>query len=680
MFTETPMTGPRPRVALPAGELPQGAPHAGVALRDAAPAGPAAPAAQRKLATTMVGALVGFLALALVAIGATLFLSWQLEGSAAAINDTGSLRMHAYRLSIALGGAPAGPTAQRQQEVARAVQAIDAILAQLERGDPQRPLFLPPRAEIQQQFRHISLLWRDQLRPAALALARQGAAGPGVVPFRLEADSFATLVDALVRRIEQDSEQRTFWLRGSQLALLAMALCGTVSIVYLMFMLVIAPVNRLQEGLGRMKDKDFSVRLAVESGNEFGQLALGFNAMADRLQALYGNLEELVRIKTATLENQNGELALLYDSAAFLQLPHPLEALCDGFLQRISDYFGADGGSVRVLDAGRGNVHLVVHRGLSPELVETERCLKVGDCLCGEAVQTKVSVVHDLRKLDRAHEKQCHRDGFQTVSVFHIVAHEQHLGFFNLHFRTVKTFGKGEHALLETLGQLLGIAVENLRLAAREREMAISEERNLVAQGLHDSIAQGLNFLNLQVQMLDSSVRGGRFDQVAEIVPALRTGVQESYEDVRELLLNFRSRLLEDDLVAALQGTADKFSRQAGVAVELKADVDGAPFPREQQLQLLFIVQEALSNIRKHALASRVEIRIEDGEDFRLTIRDNGVGFDPRMLLEQGASHVGVHIMRERAQRIDATFTVNSAPGAGTTVVLQLPRAHRRAA
>jgi two-component system nitrate/nitrite sensor histidine kinase NarX len=658
MFTESPMTGPRTR-------RPR---EAGVA---APPASLQAPAAvQPKLSTTMVGALVGMLAVGLVAIGATLFLSWQLEGSAAAINDTGSLRMHAYRLALALDGAAGGG----QQDGAREVTAIDASLARLQRGDPQRPLFLPPRADIQGQFRAIASLWHGQLRPAALAQPRSAVA------FRAQVDAFAGRVDALVRLIEQDSERRTFWLRATQLALVAMALCGTVSFIYLMFMLVFAPVNRLQVGLARMKDKDFAVRLAVESGNEFGQLAAGFNAMADRLQALYGNLEQLVRLKTTTLADQNRELALLYDSAAFLQCPQPLEALCDGFLARISDYFGADGGSVRVLDASHGNVHLVVHRGLSPELVETERCLKVGDCLCGEAVVAKVSMVHDLSKLDLAHEKQCHRDGFQTVSVFHIVAHEQHLGFFNLHFRAARTFGKPELALLETLGQLLGIAIENLRLAAREREMAISEERNLVAQGLHDSIAQGLNYLNLQVQMLDSSVRDGRFDQVAEIVPALRTGVQESYEDVRELLLNFRSRLAEDDLVAAIQGTADKFSRQTGVAVALKADVDGAPFPREQQLQLLFIVQEALSNIRKHALASRVEIRLEDGADFRLTIRDNGIGFDPQLLREQGESHVGVHIMRERAQRIDATFAVESAPGAGTTVLLQLPRAQRRAA
>jgi two-component system nitrate/nitrite sensor histidine kinase NarX len=660
MVTVTRMSGPRSRKEGGAGSV-----------RPAAP-----PPAQRRLAATMVGVLVGFLALALVAIGVTLFLSWQLEGSAAAINDTGSLRMHTYRLALA-----AGAPVPAQPDAAPEVQAVDTILAQLARGDPQRPLFLPPRADIQQQFGQIRRLWREQLRPAALTLPRPGADAAGALQaFRRQADAFAGRADALVRLIERDSAQRTFWLRSSQLALVAMALCGTVSMIYLMFILIIGPIDRLQAGLGRMKDKDFTVRLAVESGNEFGQLALGFNAMADRLQGVYGHLEDLVRIKTATLEDQNGELALLYDSAAFLQRPQPLEALCDGFLQRISDYFGADGGSVRVLDSGRGNVHLVVHRGLSPELVETERCLKVGDCLCGEAVQSKISVVHDLSSLDRAHEKQCHRDGFQTVSVFHIVAQEQHLGFFNLHFRTIKRFGKREHALLETLGQLLGIAIETLRLAAREREMAISEERNLVAQGLHDSIAQGLNYLNLQVQMLDSSVRDGRLDQVAEIVPALRTGVQESYEDVRELLLNFRSRLLEDDLVAALQGTADKFSRHTGVAVELKADVDGAPFPREQQLQLLFIVQEALSNIRKHALASRVEIRIEDGADFRLTIRDNGVGFDPQTLLEPGDSHVGVHIMRERAQRIDANFTLQSAPGAGTTVLLELPRAQRRAA
>ncbi len=202
----------------------------------------------------------------------------------------------------------------------------------------------------------------------------------------------------------------------------------------------------------------------------------------------------------------------------------------------------------------------------------------------------------------------------------------------------------------------------------------------MVAQGLHDSIAQGLTFLNIQVQLLEDSLQQGNIDEVIEIVPALQAGVKESYEDVRELLLNFRSRLAEGDLVRSLETTVDKFRRQTGITAEFVADVDGAPFPREQQLQILFIVQEALSNIRKHAVASRVEVSLADQKDFALTIRDNGIGFDVESLRQKGESHVGINIMRERAQRIRAAFDIASVPGAGTTVVLHLPHEQRLAA
>ncbi len=636
----------------------------------------------QKLSTKLVGALVGFLMLALMAIASTLFLSWQLEGSAAAINETGSLRMHTYRLTMLLSRqTDEAALATQRVAIEQELQTIDSTIAQLQKGDPQRPLFLPPTQKIQEDFTRIVNVWTNALRPSAVVLvARDVRQAAGWADFQTDAERFVSQVNALVHVIEQDSETRTFWLRASQLGLLAMAMVGTVSIIYLMFLLIIAPVTRLHDGMNRMKDKDFEVRLQVDSEDEFGELARGFNQMADRLQALYGNLEDRVQVKTATLESQNRELALLYDSAAFLQGGQALEPLCEGFMTRLRAYFHADAGSVRVLDPKRGNVHMVVHQGLSEDLVESERCLKVGDCLCGESAKQKVSVVHDMRRIDRAHHLQCHREGFETVSIFHIMANQQHVGLFNLHFRKAKVFSKREHALLDTLGQLLGVAILNLRMSEREREMAIFEERKLVAQGLHDSIAQGLNFLNLQVQMLDESVKEQRFDEVADIVPALRAGVVESYDDVRELLLNFRTRLVEGDLVASLQITVDKFQRQTGIEATLLADIDGAPFPREQQLQLLFIVQEALSNIRKHAEASEVEICLSDGEFFSLTIQDDGIGFDAETLLRKGDSHVGIHIMRERAERIEASFEVQSTPGTGTTVILKLPRAQRRAA
>jgi two-component system nitrate/nitrite sensor histidine kinase NarX len=639
--------------------------------------------ASHRLSNKIVGLLLGFLILALCAIGTTLLLSWQLEGSSAAINEAGSLRMHGYRLEAVLSRAVGQPRhAGAASAIEQELQAIDKTFALLQNGDPQRPLFLPPTHTIQTAFQQVSMRWQQKLRPLVAVFQQQpaGADEQNWQRYRRQVDDFVAEVNQFVHLIESDSEQRTFWLRSSQLALVAMALIGTTTLIYLMFILIVQPITLLEGGMRRMAEQDFEVRLTVESDDEFGQLTRGFNQMADRLEALYGNLEDRVREKTGELENQNRELALLYDSAAFLQRPHQVDVTCAGFLQRISEYFQADGGSVRILDGKRGNLHMVAHAGISENLVNSEHCLKVGECLCGAAVVNKLAVVHDLRQVDEAQSLQCHREGFVTVSVFHIYAHEQHLGFFNLHFRQPKTFDSREVALLETLGQLLGIAIENMRLANREREMAVSEERNLVAQGLHDSIAQGLTFLNLQIQMLDHSLQHGNLDEAAEIVPALQAGVQESYDDVRELLVNFRSRLAEGDLIASLENTVEKFRRQTGIATVFIADADGAPFPREQQLQVLFIVQEALSNIRKHAMASAVEIRLTDRHHFALTIHDNGVGFDAGILHDKSERHVGLNIMHERAQRIHASLDVTSARGGGATVTLNLPYEQRLAA
>lgn len=638
---------------------------------------------RRALSTKIVAVLVAFLAGALVAIGTTLFLSWQLEGSAAAINETGKLRMGSYRLSIALdqavrrGDAPAREQAHLQLEV------MGAAIEQLRRGDPQRPLALPPARPIHKAFSDIAARWETTLKPAALSVLAMPP-GPhseqGMEGFQALTHTFVQDVDKLVRAIEADSEGRMFWLRASQMALGAMAVASTVTLVYVLFGLIVAPLARIREGIGRMHDEDFTVRVAIDSDDEFGQLAQGFNQMAGRLESLYGNLEGLVKSKTAALEAQNRELAILYDCTAFLQQRLPVDALCDGILTRLMEHFKADGGSMRVLDPNRGNLHMVAHKGIPARLVQAEHCLKVGECLCGEAVESQTAIVHDLRGFDRTRVLDCQREGFATVCVFHICAHDEHLGFFNMHFRSPRRLDERDRALLETMGQQLGIAIENERYSVRAREMAISEERNLVARGLHDSIAQGLNFLNLQVQMMEHSMADGRLDQVRETMAALRAGVQESYEDVRELLLNFRSRLHEGNLVVSLQMTIDKFKQQSGIDAELDADVDGAPFPREQQLQILFIVQEALSNVRKHANASHVRVRVADRGDFMLSIEDDGDGFEAWAVLEQGESHVGLHIMRERAERIDATLDVESAPGKGTRVTLRLPKELRHAA
>jgi two-component system nitrate/nitrite sensor histidine kinase NarX len=640
-----------------------------------------------RLSTRIAGALVGFLLLALAAVGATLWLSWQLEGAAAAINETGSLRKHEYRLAMLLGRHVHAPGAGFDAAARDQIGTIDATMALIAHGDPQRPLGLPPTAAIRASFDLLVQRWRQEMRPLAQQVLAAPQADRVEVLRRFQAgtDAYVGKIDEVVRLIERDNEVRTFWLRSSQLALMALGVGGTVALVYLMFSLIVAPVERLHAGLRSMADTEFGVRLDVDSQDEFGQLAAGFNQMADRLQQFYDSLEQKVRDKTAALEEQNRELALLYDSAAFLQVRQTLEPMCEGFLERIVRYFGADAGSVRLVDAGSDKVHLVVQQGLSDAMSEAERCMPIGTCLCGEAAERKESVVHWLGSLPQAStapaSAPCASEGFVTVSVFQIFAQDQHLGVFTLHFRQARSFDAHQTALLDTLGRLLGTAVENIRLAAREREMAISEERNMVARGLHDSIAQGLNFLNLQVQMLESSLRNGQQQEAADIVPALRAGVKESYEDVRELLQNFRSRLEEQDLNGALRKAVRKFRDQTGLEASFAADGSGGPpFAREEQLQILFIVQEALSNIRKHAHADSVLVRVRDSQDFSLSISDNGVGFDSAVTSALTDEHVGLHIMRERARHIHGDLAIESSPGTGTTVSLHVPSAQRRVA
>ncbi len=628
---------------------------------------PGIPASQR-LSTRIVAASMAALAVVLTMVGGTLWLSWQLEGGAAAINDAGSLRMRSYKLVLSLDAIPvAGPAAARDD-----LLYLDATLADLWRGNPSRPLFLPGDPAIRSKFQHAQAFWQNLRNHAEAAI--EGVPGANQA-YRKSADLFVAEINDLVLMIERDNARKTDWLRLSQAVLILLSVAGTVAMIFLLYLWIIRPVLRLRDGIGQMAIRRFDVRLPVETRDEFGVLAEGFNAMATELAGLYRDLEARVQQKTARLAEQNRELSSLYDMTAFLGIPAQPEALCQGFLARLLRLTGAAGCSVRIVDPGGEQIRLVVSDGLPARLVQAEQCMQAHDCLCGQATREGVVEVRDFRQLPAGAQLRCAEAGFGGISVFPVASPQRVLGTFALHYREPRMLLPAERQLLETLGQHLGLALENIELAAKQRQLAILEERNLVAQGLHDSIAQSLNFLNLQVQMLENALEKEKLSDARRIVPLLHAGVEESYNDVRELLLNFRSRLEAGQLEPALRQTLAKFSEQTGIATRLDIQGNGAPLSPEQQLQVLFIVQESLSNTRKHAQAGKVTVRIDNGNDYRLEIVDDGQGFDPERLTAQNEKHVGLSIMHERAVRLAGTLVVDSAPGKGTRISLVIPRA-----
>lgn len=274
------------------------------------------PGLRHRLSTRIISLSLISLLVVLTMIGGTLWLSWNLEGAGAAINDAGSVRMHANAVAIELTRA----RAHQPHALAPRIAQLDETLAQLRRGDAKRPLFLPAVPVIHDQLDRVARAWNERMKP----LAEQDINAPDGTPLAYVAalSDFVAQANQLVRMIEADNARKTDLLRMSQAALAAIACMGTVAVIYLLYLWIILPVLTLQDGLRRMAAREFSLRLPVTSRDEFGTLSTGFNRMAAELQELYRGLEARVAQKTAELARRNRDLETLYDIAAYLNQPN----------------------------------------------------------------------------------------------------------------------------------------------------------------------------------------------------------------------------------------------------------------------------------------------------------------------------------------------------------------------
>ena len=180
-----------------------------------------------------------------------------------------------------------------------------------------------------------------------------------------------------------------------------------------------------------------------------------------------------------------------------------------------------------------------------------------------------------------------------------------------------------------------------------------------------------MQFLSEAIKNKDDALRD-------ESLSAIQTGVQECYQDVRELLLNFRERVHSEGFLQGVQTVIDRFEGQSHVSARLRATGDGPKLTPRQKLQVIIIFQEALSNVRKHAQATSVTVTIQNSDVLKGSIVDDGVGIDNDVVEARKGQHVGLSIMAERAARIGAEVKVERAsPIGGTRVTLLLPAAAR---
>ena len=319
---------------------------------------------------------------------------------------------------------------------------------------------------------------------------------------------------------------------------------------------------------------------------------------------MYRNLEAKVADKTSELQEKGERLQALYDVSTLIARATTLDELAGGFTQRIARVARADGVALRWSDESNQRYLLLASQGLPTAMIEDEQCLTAGDCHCGAPQAAPGVRVIPIQSLPQGSLKHCARADFETVVSLPIRLHERTMGEVNLFYNAQVAPSPAERSLLEALTAHLTAAMENLRLDGLANEAAVSQERNLLARELHDSIAQSLAFLKIQVQLMRDALASGNATRIQAVLGEIDTGVRESYGDVRELLVHFRTRANAEDIEPALQTTLRKFEHQSGVKASLQMQGQGLPLTPDLQIQVLHIVQEALSNVRKHARAT----------------------------------------------------------------------------
>ncbi|HEY5683385.1 MAG TPA: ATP-binding protein [Sulfuricaulis sp.] len=435
------------------------------------------------------------------------------------------------------------------------------------------------------------------------------------------------------------------------------------------------PLSHLRNWSLRMRSGNLSARIPVPERGEFRELAQDINRLSDELKSLTMDMDTNVRAQTVRLARKTQSLDILYDVASSLSQPGDIEKLLESFLDTFIELVDARAATVRML-TDDGHTRLAASRGLASDVVEKDRLMDTSLCQCGWAskeggIRTQRGT-HPCAKLLGV--PMLNRD-CQEFVVVPVTYQDRIVGVYNLFLdRPMSALGEDIHDLLNSVGKHLGLALEKSRLDNQARQIAIMEERNIIGNELHDSLAQNLVSMRLQVKMLGESLHKKELRTAQSEVRHLRTAIDDAHVSLRELLATYRLKIDERGLVPAVAGMVERFTQETGVNVYFQNECQKFALTPLQESQVFHIVKEALSNIRKHSHACNARILLSNDNrgNYTLLIEDDGEGIAPVSESLPG-EHIGLSVMRERAERLPGELTIESEPGEGTRIVLSFP-------
>lgn len=422
------------------------------------------------------------------------------------------------------------------------------------------------------------------------------------------------------------------------------------------------------------------VLLDLVRGTTIGTTSLQSRIVLDGLVAvaLVGMSALMVRSISRMqhrLERHNEELLALHSAGLDVSAELSLDAVLNKAVERARHLVGARYGALSVVNAD-GSIQTFITSGISPEVRARIGPPPVGHGLLGVVLNEGEHLrMRNIGSDPRSHGFPPNHPVMRSLLAVPITCKGPFVG--NLYLSEKENgseFTPGDEETLERFAVQAAIAIDNAHLHRQVADLAVAQERLHIAHEMHDGIAQVLGYVNTKVQAATEYIKRDKTEEGLAQLRELANAAREAYGDVREAIVDLRTlpepaRPFEE----VLREYIDRWKEQTEISTQLVVDGNFA-MPNGIELQLVRIIQESLTNVRKHARATtaRVELRRRNGT-LLLQVNDDGVGFTQAGRSRSVFPRFGLATMRERAESIGGTFAIDSTPGKGTTIRVEIP-------
>jgi len=334
-----------------------------------------------------------------------------------------------------------------------------------------------------------------------------------------------------------------------------------------------------------------------------------------------------------------------------------------------------DGAGFRIFDKDTNSFRLVAQIGITPELFDYLKSLPAENPLHSEVIKTHQPVIiADMTNDPKVRNKRILDLGHRSLICVPLLCGDELIGTFDLLSFQHYQWNPAEIRWLLLVGRILSLEIRHVQMQEKTRDISILEERQRISWEIHDNISHLVSSIRVRADTMEYLLETCDKEKLGKMVNEIAEIADDAYESLREEIIGLRGTLKGKGIVLTITEQLKRLERQWGIKAnfELFNGNNEDNLPPRIELQILRIFQEAINNVRKHARATLIQVKLkEDHETVTLEITDNGQGFLVNNIEDE--KHVGLRIMNERARSIGGNITILSAPGKGTKLTMQLP-------